>query len=199
MLGPQWRLRTGQLSLVLSLSIPHRTRPVSSCETRSADMWCCRQPASRKRPATHRLCALRSHLKQAAQTISVHLMRISAVAGSPRSPLSHTAVSASRTPARQANQRSSPSLGCAAWTGARDVLNARSNFDEPLSDGGEVRIVEGICVWNGAGQRMQSSRRARFGRRHKCAIGPVHPYYTDELRYIHWHGNSPCAQPWSVS
>src|SRR5262249_24792867 len=36
---------------------------------------------------------------------------------------------------------------------------------------------------------MQSSRRAGFGRRHKCAIGPVHPYYTDELRFIRWHGN----------
>jgi hypothetical protein len=40
---------------------------------------------------------------------------------------------------------------------------------------------------------------ARFGRRHKCAIGPVHPYYTGELMFIRWHGNSPCAQPWSVS
>src|SRR5262245_23469116 len=123
-------------------------------------------------------------------------IRISAVAGSPRSPLSHTAVSASRAPAPQANPRPSLSLGCAAWPVARDMLNnARTNFNEPLSDGGEVRLVEGIGVWNGAGRRMQSSRRARFGRRHKCAIGPVHPYYTDELRFIRWHGNS----PWSVS
>src|SRR5262245_41154320 len=34
---------------------------------------------------------------------------------------------------------------------------------------------------------MQSSRRALLGRRHKCAIGPVHPYYADELRFIRRH------------
>ena len=79
-----------------------------------------------------------------------------------------------------------------------DVLNnARTNFNEPLSDGAEVRLVEGLV--SGMVQRMQSSRRARFGRRHKCAIGPVHQYYTDELRFIRWHGNSPCARPWSVT
>ena len=149
-----------------------------------------------KSAATRRLCALRSHLKQAARTISVHfcsavtaarraLMRISAVAGSRRSPLSHTAVTLR---ARRRDRRTKGlhlSLGCAAWPGARDVLsNARTNFNEPLSDGGEVRLVEGIGVRNGAGRRMQSSRRARFGRRHKCAIGPVHPYYTGELMFI---------------
>ena len=127
-------------------------------------------------------------------------MRISAVTGSPRSPLSHTAVTLR---ARRRDRRTKGlhlSLGCAAWPGARDVLNnARTNFNEPLSDGGEVRLVEGIGVRNGARRRMQSSRRARFGRRHKCAIGPVHPYYTGELMFIRWHGNSPCAQPWSVS
>src|SRR5262249_17037003 len=91
-------------------------------------------------------------------------------------------------------------LGCAAWPGARDVLNnARTNFNEPLSDGGEARLVEGIGVRNGARRRMQSSRRARFGRRHKCAIGPVHPYYTGELMFIRSHWNSPCPQAWSVS
>ena len=72
-------------------------------------------------------------------------MRISAVAGSPRSPLSHTAVTLR---ARRCDRRTKDihlSLGCAAWPGARDVLsNARTNFNEPLSDGCEVRLVEGL-------------------------------------------------------
>ena len=50
-------------------------------------------------------------------------MRISAVAGSPRSPLSHTAATLR---ARRRDRRTKGlhlSLGCAAWPGARDVLN----------------------------------------------------------------------------
>ena len=78
-------------------------------------------------------------------------MRISAVAGSPRSPLSHTAATLR---ARRRDRRTKGlhlSLGCAAWPGPPGVPNnARTNFNEPLSDGGEVRLVEGIGIWNGA-------------------------------------------------
>src|SRR5262245_16736760 len=103
----------------LSLSIPHRTCPVSSCETWLADMWCCRQLASRKRRCN---------------TLARPAARCPTLPGALR--------------ARRRDRRTKGlhlSLGCAAWPGARDVLNkARTHFNEPVSDGGEVRLVEGL-------------------------------------------------------
>ena len=57
-------------------------------------------------------------------------------AGAPRSPLSHTVVSASLHAGATGEPKAFPCL---------DVLNnARTNFNEPLLDGGEVRLVEGL-------------------------------------------------------
>jgi hypothetical protein len=66
----------------------------------------------------------------------------------PAVPLSHTAVSASHTPARQANQRPSPvSLGGASWPSARDVLDsAQTNLDEPPWTPSQMRHWAGSPV-----------------------------------------------------
>src|SRR5262249_53349165 len=80
--------------------IPHRTRPVSSCETWLADMWCCRQLPSRKRrcnaPALRTALAPEAggaddprallHCRDGARRA---LMRISAVAFAPQPAIPH--------------------------------------------------------------------------------------------------------------
>ena len=79
-------------------------------------------------------------------------------------------------------------------------LERRGDHDVAVARLLPPHFAAGACLVSGIVQGAECNpvERLVLGR-HKCAIGPVHPYYTDELRFIRRHGNSPCAQPWSVS